>query len=382
MSSQQVSSRKATLLPFVVITLLAISVAASLIRWVTRPAAVLVQGEVAAPRVDVSARTSGRVAEILAELGGRVEAGQILAELSNPQFVTSHAAAASGLDVARASQAAAGATRPEMIRAREAELAAAQADLRLAEEQVTRDTELGERGLRPQAAIGQTMRNVDNAARRVEAAEAQLDLARAGASPEERAVAAAQVAQAEATLAQRQADLDELTIYAPLSGEISARLIELDENVGPGAPLFTIVDLDQAWFTFNLREDFLAGLQVGDLLSVHVPALRRDLDATRRSGAGLAAHAFALHCDVEEIFDESDRAHSGRQPPGEIRLADLSRRKAFHHPDALDRVGAERVAVQTQECERRHEGRALVAIHEGMSLGDAEGIGRGNLRKA
>lgn len=277
MSSLQVPSRKA-LFPFVVLGLLAILVAAS-VWWVTRPAALLIQGEVAAPRVDVSARTSGRVVEIRAELGGRVEAGETLVELSNPHLVTSHAAAASGLEVARASQAAAGATRPEVIRAREAELAAAQADLRLAEEQVTRDTELALQGLRPQAAIDQTMRNVETAARRVEAAEAQLDLARAGASAEERAVAAAQVTQAEAALAQRQADLDELTIYAPLGGEISARLMELGENVGPGAPLFTIVDLDQAWFTFNLREDLLTGLQLGDVLSVHVPALQHNVEA-------------------------------------------------------------------------------------------------------
>ncbi|MBK5925837.1 HlyD family secretion protein [Rhodobaculum claviforme] len=277
MQAQQAPLRK-TAVPALVIAVLAALVAVSV--WlVTRPGPLLIQGEVTAPRVDVSARTSGRVAEITSDVGGRVEAGQVLATLSNPQLVTAHAAASSGLDVARASQAAAGATRPEVIRAREAELAAAQADLRLAREQVARDTELEQQGLRPRAVIEQTVRNLDTAARRVEAAEAQLDLARAGASPEERAVAAAQVAQAEAVLAQRQADLDELTIFAPSGGEMSARLIEPGENVGPGAPLFTIVDLDRAWITFNLREDLLSGLRVGDALSVHVPALDRDIEA-------------------------------------------------------------------------------------------------------
>lgn len=267
-----------TLTPFMVLGLLAAAVILS-VWWITRPGPLLIQGEVAAPRVDVSARISGRVAELAADLGDQVEAADTLALLSNPQLVTGHAAAASGVTVAQASEAAAGATRPEAIRAREAELAAAQADLQLAKEQAARDTELSQQGLRPQAAIDQSVRNVDTAARRVEVAEAQLNLARAGASPEERAVAAAQVAQAEAALAQRQADLDELTILAPLSGEISARLVELGENIGPGAPMFTIVDLDQAWFTFNLREDLLAGLQVGDVLSVHIPALDRDIDA-------------------------------------------------------------------------------------------------------
>lgn len=267
-----------SLLPLLVLAVLA-GLVIGAVWWATRPGPLLIQGEVAAPRVDVSARTSGRVTRIEADLGQRVEGGQLLAELSNPQLVTAHAAAASGLEVARASEAAAGATRPEVIRAREAELAAAQADLRLAEEQLGRDTGLSQQGLRPQAALDQSTRNLDAAAGRVEAAEAQLDLARAGASPEEREVAAAQVAQAEAALAQRQADLDELRIFAPMSGEISGRTIELGENVGPGAPLFTIVDLDQAWFTFNLREDLLAGLATGDRLTIRIPALDTETEA-------------------------------------------------------------------------------------------------------
>jgi HlyD family secretion protein len=271
------SARKA-LLPFVLLAALALVVAGA-VWWVTRPGPVLIQGEVAAPRVDVSARVSGRVAEVSADLGHRVEAGVRLVTLSNPQLVTAYAAAASGLEVARASEAAAGATRPELIRVREADLALAQADLLLAQEQIARDTELSQKGQRSQAVLDQSIRNVEIATRRVEAAQAQLDLARAGASPEERALAAAQVAQAEATLAQRQADLDELVVNAPMAGEISARLIEPAENIGPGTPLFTIVDLDSAWFTFNLREDLLAGLKVGDRLRVRVPALNVEVEA-------------------------------------------------------------------------------------------------------
>jgi HlyD family secretion protein len=275
-TDQDPSARKA-FLPFVILALLALGVAGA-VWWVTRPGPVLIQGEVAAPRVDVSARVSGRVAEVTADLGHRVEAGVRLVTLSNPQLVTAYATAASGLEVARASKAASGATRPELIRAREADLALAQADLLLAQEQFARDTELSQKGQRSQALLDQSTRNVETATRRAEAAQAQLDLARAGASPEERALAAAQVAQAEATLAQRQADLDELTVNAPMAGEISARLIEPGENIGPGTPLFTIVDLNSAWFTFNLREDLLAGLKIGDLLRVRVPALNVEVD--------------------------------------------------------------------------------------------------------
>lgn len=277
MTDPDFAVRKA-LLPFVILAALALMVAGA-VWWVTRPGPMLIQGEVAAPRVDVSARVSGRVAEVTADLGDRAEAGVRLVTLSNPQLVTAHAAAESGLKVARASEAAAGATRPELIRVRQADTALAQADLLLAQEQIARDTELLKLGQRPQAVLDQSIRNVETATRRVEAAQAQLDLARAGTSPEERALAAAQVVQAEATLAQRQADLDELTVNAPMAGEISARLIEPGENIGPGSPLFTIVDLNSAWFTFNLREDLLDGLQVGDRLRVRVPALNLGVEA-------------------------------------------------------------------------------------------------------
>lgn len=265
-------------MPFALLAVVAVLVALS-VWWVTRPGPLLIQGEVAAPRIDVSARTSGRVTQVMADLGDRVEAGTSLLELSNPQLAAAHASAVSALEVARASQAATGSTRPEVIRVREAELAAAQSELRLVEEQFDRDTELSQRGLRPQAEIDRSVRNVETAARSVEAAQAQLDLARAGASPEERAVADAQVAQAEAAVAQYQSELDELNILAPMSGEISARLVEPGENIGPGAPLFTIVDLESAWFTFNLREDSLQGIQVGDSLRVQVPALDAEVMA-------------------------------------------------------------------------------------------------------
>ncbi|MBC7675210.1 MAG: HlyD family secretion protein, partial [Rhodoferax sp.] len=138
MTDPESSARKAVL-PFVLLAALALVVAGA-VWWVTRPGPLLIQGEVAAPRVDVSARVSGRVAEVTADLGHRVEAGVGLVTLSNPQLVTAHAAAAAGLRVARASKAAAGATRPELIRVREADLALAQADLVLAQEQIARDT--------------------------------------------------------------------------------------------------------------------------------------------------------------------------------------------------------------------------------------------------
>ena len=159
-------------------------------------------------------------------------------------------------------------------------MAAAEADLQLAQEAATRDQALEQRGVRSQAVIEQSARNLAAAERKVEAAQAQLDLTRAGASPEERAVAAAQVDQARAAIGQAEANIDELNVTAPQGGQVTGRMVELGENVGAGAPLFTIVDLDGTWFTFNIRENLLGGLKVGDRLRVQVPALDAQIDAT------------------------------------------------------------------------------------------------------
>jgi HlyD family secretion protein len=69
-------------------------------------------------------------------------------------------------------------------------------------------------------------------------------------------------------------DQAELTIHAPIRGQVTTKIAELGENFGVGAPLFSIVDLDDVWFTFNLREDLLGGLKVGDEFTVAVPAMQ------------------------------------------------------------------------------------------------------------
>ena len=93
-------------------------------------------------------------------------------------------------------------------------------------------------------------------------------------------IGGAQVDQARAAIGQAEANIDELNVTAPQGGQVTGRMVELGENVGAGAPLFTIVDLDRTWFTFNIRENLLGGLKVGDRLRVQVPALDAQVDAT------------------------------------------------------------------------------------------------------
>jgi HlyD family secretion protein len=67
-----------------------------------------------------------------------------------------------------------------------------------------------------------------------------------------------------------------MTVVSPIDGEVTTRTAEVGKLFSAGAPLISIVDVDHAWFTFNLREDLLEGLNVGQALEVQVPALGAD----------------------------------------------------------------------------------------------------------
>jgi len=255
-----------------VVGAVALTALATTLWLATRPPPLTVQGEVSADRVDISPRVSGRIARLGADVGDSIGHGTVLAELDSPQLVAALAAAQAALGVARADLDRVSSTRPETIAARRAELAAAEADVTLYQDAYGRQTQLIRSGNTPQARLDEATRNLEAAIRKREAAEAALRLAVTGASPEERSLAAAQVKQAEAALAQRAVDVEELTIHAPAAGQVTTRVAEIGENFSAGAPLFSLIDTGRVWFTFNLREDLLAGLAIGDGFDVTVPA--------------------------------------------------------------------------------------------------------------
>lgn len=244
--------------------------------FATRPPPLVVQGEVSADRIDISSRVSGRIAKLNADVGDNVTAGSVIAELESPQLVAGLHMAEAALAVSEADLVRVNSTRPETIAARKAELAASDADVRLYQENAARQSRLISSGSSSQALVDEASRNLESAIRKRESAQAALDLAEAGASKEEKALAAAQVEQARASLKQQQTDVGELAIHAPIDAQVTTRVAQLGENFSAGAPLFSLIDIANPWFTFNLREDLLKGLKVGDTFKVTVPALNTE----------------------------------------------------------------------------------------------------------
>lgn len=80
------------------------------------------------------------------------------------------------------------------------------------------------------------------------------------------------------TIGEIEAALDETHIKAPIDGEIASIVSNAGELVAPGYPVITMIDLNDQWVTFNVREDRLKLIKKGAGAKVHVPAIDQTID--------------------------------------------------------------------------------------------------------
>ena len=273
-SKQEKGARSATRGPAVVVGVVAAVIVALSVFFLLRPEPLLVQGEVDATRLDIAARVDGRVKEIPVERGQNVPASAVLVRIDNPETVAKHEQmkAAKAVADAQLANVLVG-TRVETIAARKAEMERAEAALVLAQKTFDRTHTLTEQGNAPQARLDQVTDALHESERAVDQAKSAYEQAVNGYTKEERAIAKASVEKADADIQSVQTIIDQLVVYAPVASQIYQRNVEPGEYVSPGVPLVTLIDLADLWVHFDLREDLVKGLKVGDKFDVRIPAL-------------------------------------------------------------------------------------------------------------
>ena len=272
--AQDQNTRAPTRTPSIIVGTVAVIVVALSVFYLLRPEPLLVQGEVDATRLDIAARVDGRVKEIPVERGQNVPAKAVLVRIDNPETVAKldQMKAATAVAEAQLANVLVG-TRAEVIAARKAELERAQAALVLAQKTFDRTRTLAEQGNAPQARLDQATDALHEAEHAVDQANSAHDQAINGYTKEERAIARANVEKANADIQSVQSIVDQLVVYAPLASQIYQRNVEPGEYVSPGVPLVTLIDLADVWVHFDLREDLLKSLKIGDRFDVRIPAL-------------------------------------------------------------------------------------------------------------
>jgi HlyD family secretion protein len=261
-------------IPSVIVGLVVAVVAGLSIWYLVRPQPLLVQGEVDATRFDIAARVDGRVADIPVVRGQNVPAGAVLVRIDNPETLAKHEQALAAKVVAEAQLANINAgTRAEVIAARKAALERAQASVVLAKKTYDRVSQLAEHGNAPQARLDQATDALHESERAVDQAKSAHEQAVNGYTREEREIAVANVQKAIADITAVQAIIDQMVVYAPVASQVYKRNVEPGEYVSPGVPLITLIDLNDMWVHFDLREDLVRTLKVGDRFDVRIPAL-------------------------------------------------------------------------------------------------------------
>ncbi len=261
-------------IPSIIVAMVIAAVASLSIWYLVRPLPLLVQGEVDATRLDIAARVDGRVGDVPVLRGQNIAANAVLVRIDNPETLAKHQQALAVKIVAEAQLANIHAgTRAEVIAARKAALERAEAGLILAQKTYDRVKQLADHGNAPQARLDQATDALHQSERAVDQAKSAYEQAVNGYTKEEREIAVANVNKAVADIAAVQSIIDQMVVYAPVPSQVYKRNVEPGEYVSPGVPLLTLIDLGDMWIHFDLREDLVKSLKVGDRFDVRIPAL-------------------------------------------------------------------------------------------------------------
>lgn len=238
-----------------------------------------IQGEIEVEEYRVSSKVPGRILEICVKEGDYVKAGDTLAILDSPEIMAKKAQAESAGDAAQAmSDMAQAGARQEQIRGAHEVYRQAQAGAEVAKKSYERIQRLFDEGVVTAQKRDETYAAYKAMEAQMKAAKSQYDMAVNGARKEEKRAAAAQVSRAKGALQEVEAYMHETVQTAQMDGEVSDIYPKTGELVGTGSPIMTISMMKDVYATFNIREDQLNGMKIGDTFTAFCPAFGKDLE--------------------------------------------------------------------------------------------------------
>jgi len=267
-------ARRTGMVPTVVLALIVATIVALSVWYLTWPSPLVIQGEADSTRIDIAARIDGRLAKMLVKRGDNVTAGEELLDIESPELLAKLDEAKAGEQLAEAELARIHAgTRAESVATRKAEVDSASANVTLAQNNYQRAASLAATQVGSQQKLDEATDALRVAQRSYDQTRLAYQEAVAGFTPEEVRMAEAKVTQAAASVKTLQSLVDQLVVIAPIATQIYEINIEQGEVVAPGVPLLSLVDLNDIWLRFDLREDLVKGLKLGDRITVRLPAL-------------------------------------------------------------------------------------------------------------
>ena len=247
----------------------------SLIGWIViKPEPNVLQGQVEANEVRVSGKIAGRIEKFRVSEGVPVKKGDTLVVISSPELNAKLSQANSAEDAANAqNQKANKGARVEQIAGAYEFWQKAEVGVQLAEKSFRRIQNMFSEGVVAEQKRDEAEANYKAAIATSKAAKSQYDMAVNGAEQEDKLAALAMLNRAKGAVTEVQSYLSETLLISPINGEISDVFPKQGELVGAGAPIMNIIDLNDVWVVFNIREDLLTNINIGNEIQATVPAL-------------------------------------------------------------------------------------------------------------
>lgn len=266
--------RKGGLLLGIVVLLAVVAIVALVGILALRPEKTIIQGEAVAAEYRVSGKVPGRVEMYLYEEGDQVKKGDTLVIIYSPEVEAKKEQALAARDMAEAvNQKAKNGAQKEQIMGAYELYQKAKAGEEIYRKSYERVQRLFDKGVVSAQKRDEVEAQYKAAAATVKAAKSQYDMALAGARAEDKAAAEAQVARVDGILKEIAAAEAERYLLSPCDGEVSELFPRVGELVGQGSPVMSIVDMNDVWFTFAVREDMLAKFHQGSTVTIKIPSL-------------------------------------------------------------------------------------------------------------
>ncbi|HEY6400518.1 MAG TPA: efflux RND transporter periplasmic adaptor subunit [Blastocatellia bacterium] len=190
---------------------------------------------IAAHKIELAAKVSGRVAWIGVEKGDRVKQGQTLVKLEDEEFRARVTEAEGQLGMLKAQLAALlNGSRPEETARAQADLEQVRADMENARVSLDRTRAMVDQGIMSKQALDDARARYEAQVARVASFQKTHELVRIGPRREDIDAMRSQVKQAEGTLAFARTQMENTVITAPISGVILERNVERGEFVTTG----------------------------------------------------------------------------------------------------------------------------------------------------
>lgn len=260
-------------------------IGAAIIGWIIysfylayQPKSVRLQGQIEAQQYSVSSKVAGRIEEVMVKKGDLVKKGDPIFTLYSPEIEAKLEQAIAGKEIADAmALQAENGMRTQQINAAEDQWNKAKAAASLMEKTYQRVDNLYQDGVVAEQKRDEALIQWQASKYTQSAALQMYQMAKEGARSETKRAAAEKVRMAAGAVAEVQAYAQDTKIKSWFDGEISQVLLNSGELAPQGFPVVTVIDMQDAWAVFNVREDLLSNFQIGKKFDAYLPALKKKI---------------------------------------------------------------------------------------------------------